>query len=126
MGKKIPDEVIDMALEDIANNGDKLDLCSAEPADYAGISAVSLGQVSLTLGDGNGDYTIGDGDVSGRKLNVAAQTVTGSGTGTATHAVISDSINSKIKAITTCNIPVVDTEDIPVNAFDVWEIRDPS
>ncbi len=126
MAKKIPDDVKDAAVDDIADNGDKLDLCSAEPANYAGIAAVSLGQVTLTTGDGNGDYTKGDGDVSGRKLTVAAQSITGSADGTATHVVISDSTNSKIKGITTCNIPVQSGQNVPLNAFDLWEIRDPS
>jgi len=126
MGKKIPDDVKDKSLEDIADNGDTLDLCTAEPANFAGIAAVSLGQVTLTEGDGNGDYTIGDGDASGRKLTVAVQAVTGTGTGTATHIVISDSVAEVIKAITTGSIPVVDTEVVNLEAFDICEIRDPS
>ncbi|WAC06571.1 MAG: hypothetical protein OS130_06935 [Thermodesulfobacteriota bacterium] len=126
MGKLIPDDEKDLLLADIADNGNKLDLCSAQPANYAGIAAVSLGQVTLTTGDGNGDYTIGDGDTSGRKLTVAAQTITGTGTNTATHVVISDSVNSEIKAISTCNIPVIDEVECPLNPFDILEIRDPS
>jgi hypothetical protein len=126
MSKFIPDAIMDLALEDISDNGDHMDLCNAQPADYADIASHSLGQVELTLGAGMGDYTLGDGDVSGRKLTVGAQSITGTGTGTATHIVISDSAGSAIKAITTCTIPVVDESATPVNAYDVWEIRDPS
>jgi hypothetical protein len=126
MSKKIPDDVMDVALNDIADNGNKLDLCSQEPASYAEIATYSLGQVTLTPGDGNGDYSVQDGDVSGRKLTLAEQTVPGSADGTATHEVISDPDNSAIKAITTCNIPVSNAVNVLLNEHDIWEIRDPS
>lgn len=83
MTKVSPDAVLDGALTVIAL-ADELYVCSGVPADYAGIAAVDLvGPVSLTPGDGNGDFVIADGDVSGRKVTVAAQngaSVTTSGT----------------------------------------------
>jgi hypothetical protein len=127
MGKKIPDAVMDAALDNIADNGDVLHVCSAEPANYAAVAGVSLANVSLTPGDGNGDYTIGDGDVSGRKLNVAQQSMTGSATGTGTHVVIVDTTNSLIKAITTCpNYSISNGVGFTLLTFDAWEIQDPT
>jgi hypothetical protein len=69
----IPNSVYDAALAKIAT-GDRVNFCSAEPADYAGIAAVRLDSAPLTPGAGNGDWTIADGDESGRKLTLEEQT----------------------------------------------------
>jgi hypothetical protein len=127
MGKRIHDDVMDTALDDIADNGDILHICSAEPANYAGIAAISLGSTAITTGDGGGDYTIANGDTSGRKLTLGVQTITPSGSGNVTHLVIADVGGTAIKAITTCtSFAVVVAVDISVAQYDVWEIRDPS
>ncbi len=100
-------------------------VCSGEPANYAGIAAVTLGNVALTTGDGGGDYTIGAGDTSGRKLTVAQQTITPTGTGNVTHIVIADSVGSVLKVVTTCtSFAVAVGVDFNVAAFDVVEVRD--
>ena len=82
----IADAAFDAALDYIRTNGTKIDICSSEPASYAGISSVTLGnKTSMTLGaDANGA-------TSGRKTQVPAIT-TGSvtGTGTATHWALSN------------------------------------
>jgi hypothetical protein len=72
MAKAIPDVVYDAALDLIAT-ATRLTVCSAEPANFAGIAAVALADVALIAGDGNGDYVIANGDTSGRKLTTAAQ-----------------------------------------------------
>ena len=59
-------------------------------------------------------------------MTAAAQSINGAADGTATHVVISDSVNSVIKAITTCAIPVQNGIAVPLNSYTVWEIRDPS
>ena len=61
----------------------------------------------MTPGAGNGDYVIGNGDASCRKLTVSEQTFAGTDTGTGNHIVITDTVAEAIKAITTCdNYPV--------------------
>lgn len=73
MAKVVPDAVLDAALDVIAE-ADEMYVCSGVPTDYNDIANVDLvGPISLTPGDGNGDFTIANGDVSGRKLTVAAQ-----------------------------------------------------
>lgn len=125
MGKDIPDTVKEILLEDIADNGDIMHACSGEPANYAGIAAVSLGSVALTEGDGNGDYTLGDGDVSGRKLTVALQTITPTGDGNVTHIVIADSVAMVLKAVTTCtSFAVLTGVDFNIASFDICEVSD--
>lgn len=66
------DDVMDAALDKLATCT-HVTVCSAEPANYAGIAAVTLAAQTVTAGDGNGDWTVADGDASGRKLTLAAQ-----------------------------------------------------
>lgn len=123
MAKSIPDAVMDVALNDIKNNANIMHGCSAQPANYAGIAAVSLGSVALS----SADFTLADGDLSGRKITVAAKSITWSTGGKVNHIVIADSINSAIKAITTIpEFAVVASEITPISACDIWEIRDPT
>jgi len=123
MAKYIPDAVMDAALNDIRNNADKLHICAGQPADYADVSSHSKGEVSLT----SSDFTIADGDTSGRKITVGSQTVPPGADGTIDHLVLVDVSESSIKAVTT--IPskaVTNGVSVTIEAFDLWEIRDPS
>ena len=102
-------------------------MCSAEPANYAGIAAVSLADVVMTAGAGNGDYTKANGDTSGRKLTVAQQaTVTIDNSGTATHIALAVSGSSTLKHVTTCTSQaLIAANTVTVPAFDI-EIGDPT
>ena len=121
MGKKIPDAQMDVTLNDIKTNADVYHICTDEPANYAGIAALSLGSVAIE----DSDFTVGDGDTSGRKITVAQQSVTPTGDGDVDHIVIADSVNELIKGITTCTSTTVSTGVAkPFAAFDLWEIRD--
>lgn len=127
MGKNIPTAVKDVGLDYIADNGDTLHICSAEPATFEDVPTVSLGSVALTPGVGNGDYVKQAGVVSGRRLSLNQQTVTGSADGTGNHVVIIDTPNMAIRAVTTCpDYEMV--EDVPTDiaAYDVWEIKNPA
>lgn len=121
MAKAIPDAVYDAALGNIANNMDMLHVCSAQPGSYAAISTYMLAQVALTAGDGNGDYTISNGDVSGRKLNIAAQNgVSITNSGNATHIVLSNGSDT-LGPVTTCTTQALTsggTVDVPT-----WDIE---
>jgi hypothetical protein len=126
MAKWCLDANLDAALANIANNADMLHVCSGQPADYAGIAAVELASIALTTGHGNGDYTIGDGDTSGRKLTVESQAIeSASGSGTATHIALSNGSDT-LYYVTTCTSQAI-TSGNPVNTPD-WdiEIADPS
>lgn len=125
MAKKYADSVFDGALA-VADNATTVHVTSAEPANHAGIAAVSLADIAVTAGAGNGDYTISDGDVSGRKLRLAAQSgVTVDASGTATHVVGTD--GTTLLWCTTCTSQALtsgNTVDIP--AFDPVELTDPT
>lgn len=122
MPKECPDNTHDALLDEIATCT-RLDITSdvGTPANLTN----SLANVTLTAGDGNGDFTIGDGDTSGRKLTVAAQSGASIGsTGDARHYVLS--LSGTIKYVTTCTQQTLTsggTVDIP--AFTV-ENRDPT
>ena len=128
MAKFAPDAVMDGALAVIAL-ADEMYVCSAQPTNYADIvNSDLIGPITLTPGDGNGDFTIGNGDTSGRKVTVAAQngaSVTASGD--ASHVVLATGgATDLIRYITTCTTQTLtsgNTANVP--AWDV-EIADPT
>lgn len=82
---KLADAALDAALGYVITNGTKLSLCSSEPANYAGISAVELAQdASVTVG------SAGAGSPSGRKVTVPACDCVAGGSGDATHWALHD------------------------------------
>ena len=125
MAKWSLDANMDAMLANIAQS-DMLHVCSGQPANFAGIAAVMLAEVALTAGAGNGDYTLANGDTSGRKLTVAAQSaVSITNSGTATHIALSDG-SATLYYVTTCTSQALTsggTVDVP--AFDI-EVADPS
>ena len=86
------DAALDAKLNYIADNGTRIDYCSQEPTTYAeATSTYTLLNRTVTAADGGGDYTVADGDASGRKLTLDAATgVAATGSGTATHWAITD------------------------------------
>lgn len=123
MAKAVPDVVLDAALDEIAT-ATRLVVCSAEPANYAGIAAVLLASVALTAGDGNGDYVVANGDTSGRKLTVAQQAdIAITASGTATHVALDDGVS--LQYVTTCTSQALTSGGtVTVPAWDI-EIADP-
>jgi hypothetical protein len=97
-------------------------VCSAAPANFAGIAAVALADVTMAS---PGDYTAADGDVSGRKTTVAAKsTVTVDASGTATHTVLDNgSVLHVTTEVTSQALTAANTVNIP--AWDI-EFRDPT
>jgi hypothetical protein len=124
MAKELHNDVIDAALAEVATCV-TLTFCSTQPANYAGIAAVALAAVTLTAGDGNGDYVIADGDTSGRKVTVGAQVdMTPSANGTVTYAVLDDGVTLlAATSVTPQAVTTAQTWNAP--SFDI-EIQDPS
>lgn len=122
MAKFVLDAAMDLALAKVAT-GTRLMVCSGQPANFAGIAAVALADVIMTAGDGNGDYTIANGDVSGRKLTVLQQSaIPIDSSGTATHVSIDD--GSTLLLVTTCTSQALTAGGtVTVPAFDL-EIAD--
>lgn len=124
MGKSVHNDVLDGAVGYFENNCNKMTLCSAEPTTYAEANATyALADVTLD----SGDFAVADGDSSGRKMTVSAQSnVPVDTTGTATHVALLDTVNSKLLLVTTMTSKAMTAGDYAnVPAFD-FEIGDPS
>lgn len=122
MAKQAPDATIDASLDYVAGSNLMI-ACSGEPANYAGIAAVALADVAMA----GGDFTKANGDVSGRKVTMAAKNgVNVDSNGTATHVILADSGTSTLRYVTTCTSQVL-TAGNTVN-FPSWkiEIADPT
>lgn len=123
MAKEFHNDVLDAALDKIATCT-HLTFCSSQPANYAGIAAVTLAAATLTAGDGNGDYVVAD-DTSGRKVTIGAQTgMTPSANGTVTYAVLDD--GSTLLAATTVTSQAVTTAQTWNSPAFKMAIADPS
>ena len=120
MAKFTDDSVLDAALTEIAT-ATSLVACSAQPANHAGIAAVTLGTYAVT----GPDFTNAAGDVSGRKVTVGAQTGNNaSGSGDVTHIALTDGTTLLVVA-TTPTQAVVSGSPFDVSAFDI-EFTDPT
>lgn len=119
MAAYLDDSVLDNGLQRIASNANILHVCSSLPANYAGIAAVTLGNKTTPTVSAPAN-----GAVSGRKVTVSTITngsVTGSGT--ASHWVLADSVNSVMlagntlsapQAVTSGNVFTLDAIDITI------------
>jgi hypothetical protein len=108
----------------VIDNADTLTVCSGQPANEAGIAAVTLAAVALTPGAGNGDFTLANGDTNGRKLTTAQQTaISITASGDATHVVLDDGTNIYVTTCTTQTLTSGGTVTVP--AWDI-EIADPA
>lgn len=124
MGKTVHDDVLDGALNVIKNNCTRMTLCSQQPTSYAEANATyALADVTME----SSDFTLGNGDTSGRKLTVAAQTgVPVDTNGTSTHVALLDAANSKLLYVTThASQALTSGNTANIGAFDI-EIADPA
>lgn len=119
MAKSVSSVVMDAALDKLAT-GTRETVCSGQPANFAGIAAVTLAQkTGLT----SGSYTKAAGTVSGRKTTLAAASaVSITASGTATHVSIDD--GTTLLAVTTCTSQALvsgGTVDIPAFAYEIQD-----
>ncbi|WP_417319834.1 hypothetical protein [Emcibacter sp.] len=126
MAKKVDDSVLDAALNEISGHCDLLTVCAGEPAGYAeavtgGINC--LADAAMTAGD----FSLSDGNVSGRKVTVAAKSsVTVDQGGIADHVTLLDTVNSRLLYVTTCtSLELVAGSELSLNGWDI-EIADPA
>lgn len=124
MAKWSNDTGLDAALSWFAGST-VLHVCTSQPANYAAIAAASVGSVVLD----SGDFAHADGDTSGRKLTIAAQSITAasaSNAGATLHAVLASTGDSTLRYVTTIPSQAI-TSGNPINVGS-WkiEIADPS
>ena len=120
MAKWANDLVMDAALDYIAASTRQTAL-SGQPANFAGIAAVLLASITID----SGDFTKANGDTSGRKVTIGAQSsVSISSSGTATHVGLDD--GSVLRYVTTCTSQALTSGGtVTFPAWDI-EIADPT
>jgi hypothetical protein len=114
----VADYILDAALSKLDTEGNRLDVCSAEPTTYTqATSTYTLGnKTSLSIG------APADRSPTGRKVTVAAITDgTVTATGTATHWSIVDTSNSRLLAAGSLasSQAVTSGNTLTVAAFDI-------
>lgn len=125
MAKFAVDAVLDGSL-DVVATATKLVVCSAQPTTYTEAnSTYALADVVID----SGDFTKANGDTSGRKVTVGAQSsVLIDTSGTATHVALVITASSTLLYGTTCTSQALTangSNTVNVPAFDI-EIADPA
>ena len=130
MGKLAPDAMITAALAYVAAS-DLMTICADTPDTYAKATkhlgtddGVVLAEHAMTVGDGNGDYTIADDATGalGMKLTMTAQSAIAIlHSGTATHIALTLAAGTTLRFVTTCTSQALTgggTVDVPA-----WKIQ---
>lgn len=121
MAKSVHNDVLDGAW-DVLDQADLMTLCEGQPTTRTeAVTTFKLADVAVTP---NTDFTKGDGDVSGRKVTVAAKSaVPVDASGSGNHIALVD--GTRLLYVTTCTEQEV-TAGNTVN-FPAWdaEIVDP-
>ena len=124
MAKTVHDDVLDGAF-DVLDQGNLMIACTTQPTSRTeAVTTYALADVALTV---NTDYTKANGDVSGRKVTVAAKSsVLIDTSGTATHIAIVD--GTRLLYVTTCTSQALTANGSNTVNFPAWdiEIADPS
>ena len=119
----VPDAVMDLPLDDIATCT-RVSVCATEPANFAGIAAVTKGSAVIDAGD----FTKANGDTSGRKISLTGLpeiTATGAhGPGTAYLAFDNGSVLKKTVPVASLTLVIDEVWQVP--ATKLWEIKDPA
>ena len=123
MAKYINDSAMDAGLAWLRDNTTMISACGGTmptTATHAG-TTYALG----TLAYGTANWTIDNGDTSGRKITAAAATITVATTGTVEYVAFFNT--GTLVAVGTCApTAVTATGTVIIAAFDVNEIRDPA
>lgn len=120
MAKRVFQEVLDAALNNIKNNANLMHALSAESTTWTEFNSThKLADVAMA----SGDFTLAAGDTSGRKVTSGAKTgVTIDSNGTATHVGWGDSTNTLVKVVTTCTSQALNTGgtvDFPAWKYEI-------
>lgn len=104
---------------------DIMHLCKSQPANYAALATTTLGSVAMVPGD----FTLADGDTSGRKVTIAAKTISaasGSDAGTTLHAALAKTGDTTLRYVTTIPTQAITSGNpLQIGAWKI-EISDPS
>lgn len=113
--------IIDAALGYLQNNANKITIATAQPTTYAqAATTYALG----TLGVASGNFTLADGDSTGRKITYGPGTVVVGTSGTVNHiAFVATGGAGTLLFVGTCApISVTAAGTVVIAAWDVTEI----
>lgn len=117
----ISDTVYDASHERLAL-ANAMHFCAGEPTSYAEVLSNSLGNITVDTTD----FSIANGDTSGRKTTIAAQTgISITRTDTLDHVAFVDSAQILLAVTTHAAAAVTSGDSRNSAAFDL-EIRDPT
>ena len=122
MGKTVLDAVLDAALNETKSNANQIHVCATEPTTRtAAVTTNQLASGALVTGD----FTLANGDTSGRKSTCAAQAgLTIDNTGTGDHIAVTDA--TRLLIVTTCTGQLLTSGGtVDLGAWD-QEILDPA
>lgn len=122
MAKSVHDDVLDAALNVIKTNSTYMCFCSAQPTTRAEAYTTYMLATQATV---TGDFTLANGDSSGRKFTMAAKSaISITNSGTCTHIAFVD--GTRLLAVTTTvSQPLVAGGTFDNPAFD-FEFADPT
>ena len=93
MARWTHNDVLDAPIDYLIANADRMILCAGQPVDFNDASVTrNLGEAAIDAGD----WTKADGDASGRKGTLAAQSGTVDVGGTYDHVALVDDATSKL------------------------------
>lgn len=128
MGKSVHDNVLDAALNYLKSNAHRISVCNAEPTSKAlacqtGSGGYCLAWTALTTAN----YTLSNGDTSGRKAALAQKAnVSVASTGNATHVAIFSVAGNLLLYVTTCTTQALTKGNtVTIPTWDI-ELRDPT
>jgi hypothetical protein len=124
MAKFLHPDVQDSPCNYLKNNGTRLCVCSAQPANYTDATTTyNLATKTIASTDFTGPA---NGDASGRKITINAQNnVSVTSSGNATHVALCDATNSKLLEVSTCTEQTLTAGNtVNIAAHDV-EFTDP-
>lgn len=110
-------DVYDYGLNTVKTNATHYHICSQQPTNRAEVLTYSLASVAVS----SADFTLANGDVSGRKITVAQKSGTVATSGTAQYAAIIDGTRLLLETTVT---PQTLTASNPITFPTCdWEIR---
>ena len=124
MAKLVPDSIMDLMLDVIRARITGISVCSTQPTTYAQAYTTYALAKKTTLT--STALTKTDGDTSGRKVAMAAQSgLTVSTTGTAAHVAWFGSTGSTLLFVTTCTTQALttgNTVNIPTHDYEIRDV----
>lgn len=124
MAKLLPDAILDLMLGIIRLRLTGLSVCSTQPTTY--LEATSTYKLADVNGLTSTDLSLANGDTSGRKITMKAQSgLTVDTTGTAAHVAWWGSSGSTLLLVTTCTTQALttgNTVNVPVHDFEIRDV----